>query len=756
MSKLKRLLCVVLSAALTATLLVGSASACSMIYVGSDLTDTGETYFARSEDLSGSVDKIAYVSPAGNHTKGEVYAGCYGFTWTFTHDSYSYTAVRDDNLLGVCPDCGSTDPKHTPYEEVGTNEKGVTVTATETLYTSDTMEAFDPYPDDGIEEAEIPTILLSEAATAREAVDLLLSIYDASGTQGGNGIIIADDTETWYIENFSGSQYIAIKLTDDMIFVNPNMGVLGLMDLDDTENLIASKDIIAIAKEAGTYVGSEADNTINFLASYSEVGEGTIGSRMINGLNYVNDAYGYTSENIDNDDYTISNVKDGAIVPFYSPITADRTITVSDVVDFFKVDAIGRRNNQEWHVYAIGDTDSVTDTVEWLGMAHGAYSVAVPYYPMLTTDMADCYMVGTETASFVTEEPTDGSDYYPYTKYNWRTGVSTDGYMVLPDGWEDSCYWCFDAVAEYVLYGNGDGACSDEMKQLIVDTYAALQEKIYDEFDEVAPQIEALAATDLTAAQELATASSKAWAEEAHDTALMLYSFATGSFDMTAGEAMPALPEGYTWASDALVIGTQTVSILYNGEASTAATVTVYPADVDADAWYADAVLYSYNNGLTTGTSATVFSPNTEMSRAMFVTMLYRMAGSPTVTEASSFTDVAASAYYADAVAWASSLGITNGVSETEFAPNDPVNREQLVTFLWRYAELVDGAAVHYQGDLSDYADGTSVSGYAKDAMVWATEKGLVVGRDSSTLAPLAIATRAELVTVLMRYAAMA
>ena len=112
-----------------------SAMACTAIYVGSDLTADGTTMFARSEDISNSYNKLFYVSPAGKHTAGEEYAGCYGFTYTFKKDSYSYTAFSDDNGAAVnneCPDCGGTHA-HTPYQAGGTNEMGVTVSATETI-----------------------------------------------------------------------------------------------------------------------------------------------------------------------------------------------------------------------------------------------------------------------------------------------------------------------------------------------------------------------------------------------------------------------------------------------------------------------------------------------------------------------------------------------------------------------------------------------------------------------------------------------
>ena len=195
MSLKKKIAAAFIACAMTLAV-VPSAFACTALYVGSDLTEDGTTMFGRIEDLgTNDYNKLFNISPAGKHTAGEVYEGCYGFTYTFTHDSYRYTARRDDNGLGVCPDCDSTH-EHTPYEEAGTNEKGVMVSATESLYGTDAVLSVDPYVDNGIEEAEITTVLLSEASTAREGVALLTSIYDNAGAAGGSGVFIADQNET--------------------------------------------------------------------------------------------------------------------------------------------------------------------------------------------------------------------------------------------------------------------------------------------------------------------------------------------------------------------------------------------------------------------------------------------------------------------------------------------------------------------------------------------------------------------------------
>lgn len=166
MKTMKKIWFLMATMAATLLLCVISASACTMVYVGSDLTSDGSSFLARSEDFSNSYNKIAYVNQHGKYKAGSVYEGCYGFTHTFTHDSYSYTATSDDITSGVCPDCGQTHP-HTPMEEVGTNEKGVSVSAMVTLRANSKVTGVDHMVGGGMCESDMATILLSEATTAK-------------------------------------------------------------------------------------------------------------------------------------------------------------------------------------------------------------------------------------------------------------------------------------------------------------------------------------------------------------------------------------------------------------------------------------------------------------------------------------------------------------------------------------------------------------------------------------------------------------
>lgn len=183
--------------------------------------------------------------------------------------------------------------------------------------------------------------------------------------------------------------------------------------------------------------------------------------------------------------------------------------------------------------------------------------------------------------------------------------------------------------------------------------------------------------------------------------------------------------------------------------------ITEQPADlpfgdIASSAWYAEAVRYVYENGMMNGTSANTFSPNATTNRAMIVTILYRLENEPAAS-ASGFTDVAAGSYYADAVAWAAANGVVNGVSETSFAPNAPVTREQLAAILYRYAQL-KGYDVTASGSLNGYADASQTSSYAVAAMQWANAEGLISGISSTVLDPHGSATRAQVATILMRF----
>ena len=188
-------------------------------------------------------------------------------------------------------------------------------------------------------------------------------------------------------------------------------------------------------------------------------------------------------------------------------------------------------------------------------------------------------------------------------------------------------------------------------------------------------------------------------------------------------------------------------------------SVTAYAAvedtgfsDVAADAWYADAVTYVRDNGLMSGTSDTTFTPGGTMTRGMLVTTLYRMAGSPSLENEDlgyPFADVPGDAWYADGVYWARLAGVVGGYSEDQFGPDDPVTREQIAAILWRYA----GSPAAESG--TDFADEGSISAYATQAVDWARANGIVNGVEDNRFLPQSSATRAQVATILRNYLTM-
>ena len=180
---------------------------------------------------------------------------------------------------------------------------------------------------------------------------------------------------------------------------------------------------------------------------------------------------------------------------------------------------------------------------------------------------------------------------------------------------------------------------------------------------------------------------------------------------------------------------------------------TISYNDVTAGDWFARDVIYVTLTGLMNGTGDG-FSPNNNINRAQLVTVLYRMAGEPEVTGENPFTDVPDGQWYTDAVLWAAENGITEGTSETTFAPNSALSREDMATLLYRFADFETEEPIEITGDLSGYTDADLVADYAVNAMTWAVGEGVISGIGNNTLAPDNTASRAQMATVLTRYTA--
>ncbi|MCL1981774.1 MAG: C69 family dipeptidase [Clostridiales bacterium] len=584
-----------------------SAIACTTIFVGGHFTQDGAPIVARSEDYTNSLAKLMYISPAGEYKADALYVGCpsYGaFEWTWTHDSYEWWAFKADNEFdGLCPECHQ--PGHPSYTEHGTNEFGVTVSATESTSGNTAVRAIDPYVTRkvagkvGIEETEIPTVILSEAKTAREGIDLLMYIYDNYGCYQANGLFISDQYETWYIENCSGHQYLAIRCVDSLMFLEPNMTMIGRVCLDDPD-IIASPGIMDVAMRAaaGTFKGDLANNIIDWRATYASNGTAS-SNRLSNGLNFLNKDYRFTEAMLqaDNTQYTITNVdKDDNMVPLHTNFKADRLLGPDDIANYFKVSGIANTSNTDtafFQLYKEGRPFELS-TVAWIQMGHGAYNVFIPFYPLLTDSLYEGYghAVGQATKSVTAASLAIrlASDNPPNMYY--RTSA-TGNYVVLPQNWEKNYFWTFDALSNYILYStySGGPVVSADKLQYVLDQFAFLQKGIYADFDGLNAQLPAMNLNS-AATKAVASANFAGMAEKTHALALEMVKFlhATDTCQITYVDAeTPVGPvKNYAAGYTATIPGAKTPNYNFLGwDTDPKATNVVYKAgdtfDINSD-----------------------------------------------------------------------------------------------------------------------------------------------------------------------------
>ncbi|MFX3636769.1 MAG: S-layer homology domain-containing protein [Candidatus Pristimantibacillus sp.] len=166
------------------------------------------------------------------------------------------------------------------------------------------------------------------------------------------------------------------------------------------------------------------------------------------------------------------------------------------------------------------------------------------------------------------------------------------------------------------------------------------------------------------------------------------------------------------------------------------------------NAWYADAVAYTANHDLMSGTSETTFSPNASISRAMVATVLWRMDGSRSVNDAISFEDVAPGTWYSDAIRWASSAEILEGYNSQTFGTHDPVTREQIAALVFRYEMYKNGIPTF--NETLGFSDSNQVGDWATDAVAWVKQNHFINGKPGNLFDPKGTTTRADFATVLM------
>lgn len=221
----------------------------------------------------------------------------------------------------------------------------------------------------------------------------------------------------------------------------------------------------------------------------------------------------------------------------------------------------------------------------------------------------------------------------------------------------------------------------------------------------------------------------------------------THSRSCTEAGCTAKVTEEHLWEKIADICGERTFTCALCGQINTVPLNEAHYDDVAVDTWYHDAVHACTASGYFKGVTPTSFAPNAKMTRAMFVTVMYRMAGAPDVSGMSMpFNDVKADSWAYNAIIWAYNNGITKGISGTAFAPDAPISRAQLVTLLYRQ----EGSPTVNKH--STFADSRSFAEWSADAISWASGRGIVKGYEDNTFRPENKATRAEMATVIFRY----
>ena len=252
--------------------------ACTGIIVGKDLTSDGSFIFGRTEDYQRNRTMRLVTHPRGEIKKGDKLVDVNnGFEYIHKEDSLKFFSTPDSSAK-------PKDMEQGVYDAAGYNEAGVGIFCTVSADPSEEIEKADPFVKNGVNEASMTTFLLAHARSARGAIELLADTIDKQGASMGDIVAFGDQNEVWYMEIYSGHQYVAINYPTDKFSIFPNDYWLGGVDLNDKENVIASKDIVEVAKKAGTYKETP-DGLMDMAGSYGpkEIAE-TSRSRVWSGI----------------------------------------------------------------------------------------------------------------------------------------------------------------------------------------------------------------------------------------------------------------------------------------------------------------------------------------------------------------------------------------------------------------------------------------------------------------------------------------
>ncbi|ONI46714.1 dipeptidase [Candidatus Epulonipiscium fishelsonii] len=357
--------------------------ACTGFVAGKDITADGSIMIGRTEDIGSAYNKNYIVVPAVGYQENVYFEDLNGFKYPMPTSTYKYTMLPDveEHGDGV-------------YASAGINEMGVAMTATVSAAINDDVKMYDPLVKEGLREAAIPSVILPQAKTAKEGVELLGAIVEEYGSKEGNIILFADQNEAWYMEILSGHQWVAVKVPDDKYAVIPNAFMLGYVDLEDTENVLSSPDVINLPKQNGFL--KEYEGQFHLALTYGDELQHYNRSRAWGGQHFFS-----PSQEIAYD-----------VEVFDLFMTPDDKIELQEVMDLQRyryegtdidanknkeVRAIGTERQAECHIIQMReDYPKGIDGLMWLAMGNAEHSVYLPTYGIIQ-DTHEAYKVpGTE------------------------------------------------------------------------------------------------------------------------------------------------------------------------------------------------------------------------------------------------------------------------------------------------------------------------------------------------------------------------
>lgn len=356
------------------------SEACTSYYAGKKVTADGSILFGRTEDIGRAYNKVFVVNEAAVHKEGEMYDDGTGFTMPYPEQTYRFTACEDDPAHG-----------DGPFGEAGTNEYGVSMSATESASPAKALREADPFEKNGICETSMVHAVLPCVKTAREGIEFLANILDTYGAGEGNTLMIGDKNECWYMEILTGHQYVAVKMPEDKAAIMPNCFMLEEVDLTDTENVIASKDLVKVAEKAGTLVTGEAENTIHIRDSYAAVMSEGNTYRIWGGQIILDPELLGIIEPTDKDLPMFVEPEGKVSVKTMYQIAG----TQYEGTDYEgKGTVIGTPRSVECHIFQVRDNmPTELETIQWMCMGSADLSTFIPYYSAAITDTHPAYQV---------------------------------------------------------------------------------------------------------------------------------------------------------------------------------------------------------------------------------------------------------------------------------------------------------------------------------------------------------------------------